>query len=114
MATEIPHFAVPFKFTFQDGKVQAKVNEQNSEDEIFHSVEVIVRYPRGTRPEFPEFGVTDQTFTITLFDADMLREEIDELEERAATAITANIDRFQKLMHNVRVEVDPNTENTNA
>lgn len=105
MAILIPHFSLPFRFKTSAGVKVVAVVEQDSYDEIFDAVEVIVRYPRGSQAGFEDFGVTDQTFASPRYDHDLLRAEIEEWEPRAEAVIEEEPLRFADLIERVRVDV---------
>lgn len=103
---ESPQFAFPLTFV---GSTIAVV-EQDSADDIRACVEVIIRYPLGLRPELPDFGVPDQTFTQgDQIDTDVLLAAVARWEPRAATlaaelAITPDL-----LIRQVTVNVEGGT-----
>lgn len=77
-----PQLAFPLRF---QGAAFAVV-EQDTEEEIRASVETIVRYPIGTRPELPDFGVPDHTFQQgTQIDLAPILAAVARWEPRAAT-----------------------------
>ena len=103
---QIPHFAVPFEFKIiGHGEPTAAVTEQDSEEEIFDCVEVVLRYETGFRLEKPEFGTPDQTFAETLPDTNRIFEAIDAWEPRAEPVISAEVDKFDALISRVRVAI---------
>jgi phage baseplate assembly protein W len=89
--TEIPHFALPFRFV--DGR--AVVNEQDSYEDVRDCVRAIVSFPQGSRIELPEFGIPDQTFRENGVDAASVRAAVQRWEPRAdATAQADNQDLY--------------------
>lgn len=57
--TDTPQISYPFEI-LSTGLVREV--EQDTVDEIAMSVEIILRYPIGSRDELPDFGVPDVTF----------------------------------------------------
>jgi phage baseplate assembly protein W len=103
---QIPHFAVPFEFKIiGHGAPTANVTEQDSEEEIFDCVEVVLRYETGFRLEKPEFGTPDLTFSETLPNTNTIFEAVDIWEPRAEPIITANVDEFDGLISRVKVAI---------
>lgn len=101
-----PHFAIPFKIgTIGHGDPTALVTEQDSEEEIFDCVEVILRYETGYRIEKPEFGTPDQTFAEPTPDTTRVFEAIDRWEPRAEPIIEVNLDEFDALISRVKVAI---------
>ena len=101
----VPHFSYPFHFHDHGDGIRAHVVEQDSFDEIFGCVEAIARFRKGTRSDLPDFGITDPAFSSPVADADLLRAEISQWEPRAEEVITQEIDRFDSLIHRVRLEI---------
>jgi len=100
--TDIPHFAIPFRF---DGSRGAVVDEQDSADEIMACVETICRYTIGDRPEKPEFGLPDQTFASPTPKEELIRSTIAVWEERVGVDVGRTIlDKLNPLIQNIKVE----------
>lgn len=57
---DTPHFSLPFRLA-SDGR-SVSVEEQDSVEEIRDCVELVLRFPVGSRAELPEFGTPDLTF----------------------------------------------------
>lgn len=98
----IPHFAIPFRI---DGARGARVTEQDSEIEIMNCVEVILRYPQEHRPEKPEFGIPDLTFSEPHPDERLIQLALVEWEPRIEMHVhQAEIDSIDQLIQRIRVE----------
>lgn len=94
---QTPHFSLPFRF--HNGRVV--VNEQDEYDEIADCVQAIVRYSRGQRAEFPDFGVTQQEFAIEI-DRDKLIDQVQEHEPRIQLIVEpAEIDQIDEMIQTV-------------
>jgi phage baseplate assembly protein W len=99
---ENPHFAIPFRLNGYKG---AFVTEQDSEEEIQDCVEVIVRYTEGQRPEKPEFGIPDITFSMPSPDVTHIRRSILAWEPRTTMDVgKAIFDRIDPMIQRIRVE----------
>jgi len=111
--TDIPHFTLPFKFrAFGGGQIVAAVAEQDSEDDIFSCVELVLRYKRGFRLTLPTFGVTDQIFFSPDFDKDKIIEEINEWESRADLSVEHIDDTVDELIHRILFTVSSRSEDS--
>lgn len=97
----IPHFAMPFRI---DGPNGAVVNDQDSEQEISDCVEAIVRYDQGRRPESPDFGLPDLTFSTPTVDEVHVEAYINRWEPRVQTTVGATvIDRLNPLIQEIQI-----------
>lgn len=99
---EVPHFALPFRLA----GARFAVIEQDTDDEVLQSVEVIVRTRLGERIEVPDFGIPDPTFG-TNFDSGALRSHIARWEPRANTSVASSPDSLDELIRRVSVGVQP-------
>lgn len=98
----IPHFDIPFRFL---NNKSAAVNEQDSDREIMDCVETIVRYQVGDRPERPEFGIPDFTFTLPGTDSSLIQASIREFEPRADVQV--DLPKIQELVQTIVVRRPP-------
>lgn len=105
MKALIPHFAVPFHFHEHGDGMRAHEVEQGTGEEIFGSIEVILRYPKGHRPEYPDFGITDLTFEEQPLPVDDLKEEVLGQDARAEIAIATAPTDFDELVAYVRADL---------
>jgi phage baseplate assembly protein W len=96
-----PHIKLPFQLA---GRAVAVV-EQDSPDEIAQNVEVILRYPLGSRPELPDFGVRDLTFSEGQPDLNEIQTAITLWEPRADALIESEPDFLDDLVAHVHVEL---------
>jgi hypothetical protein len=80
----IPHLAVPFSFAGPHNS--ARVNDQDSPDDIAACAEAVLRYQPGTRLALPGFGVSDQTFSREP-DLDEIEVALEEYEPRASATL---------------------------
>jgi phage baseplate assembly protein W len=111
--TDVPHFALPFRFVTGAGAQTASaavVTEQDSIDEIAACVLAILLCPIGFRVELPTFGIPDQAFATPGVDEDRLRQAIETWEPRAAVLLDANRDAFDALVERIQVLVQVRTE----
>jgi phage baseplate assembly protein W len=97
----VPHFALPFRLA---GDGSFAVVEQDSDDEVVQSVEILLRTRVGSRIELPEYGIEDPTFTVVPDIAGIL-DAIADWEPRAQVTIGDEIDSKDELMHNISVQV---------
>jgi hypothetical protein len=97
----IPHFALPFRIRGARGAV---VNEQDSEAEILACVEAIVRYQKGQRPEKPDFGIDDPTFSSPLVDSRAIEADINEFEPRTHVSVSDPV--VQDLIQSITIGGD--------
>lgn len=104
--TDVPHFALPFRFSTP----HAAVTEQDSLDEIADCCYAILACPMGYRVELPTFGLIDPTFSMPGPDVDEIREAIETWEERAALLLSAQPDALDVLISRVEVDVQVRTE----
>jgi len=81
---EVPHFTTPFRWG-SSGHVE--IVEQDSDDDVFQCVEAIVRTPKGSRLELPDFGVPDLTFKEGGPTIEPVASAIQQYEPRAQTFI---------------------------
>jgi hypothetical protein len=105
LKAQIPHFAIPFHFHEHGDGLRAHEVEQGSGEEIQACVETLVRYTKGTRPEYPDFGVTDYTFDEQPIPVDDLKAEIIEQEPRAEIEILTNPSTYDELIAEVRLDM---------
>lgn len=106
----VPHFSLPFRFVLQGSPTPTvAVTEQDSPDEIKDCVEAILRYEIGSRPEKPDFGITDPTFSSPGVNTNRIHAEVDRSEPRVALKVTDHIDDLDSLIHTVRVNIETNT-----
>lgn len=98
-----PHFSIPFRI--DPSTNECICNEQDSEAEILDCIEVILRYQIGKRPEKPEFGIPDQTFSEPVPDVGEISEALAEWEPRIDMVINpAQIDKLDPLISKIKVE----------
>jgi hypothetical protein len=86
--TDVPHFALPFKFVPDGhGNVTAAVNEQDTLEDVTACVTAIVKTPLGYREELPNFGLRDMTFSEGGVNGDEVQVAIQQWEPRADVMI---------------------------
>jgi phage baseplate assembly protein W len=95
----VPHFAIPFVF---DHDHHARVNQQNSADDVVACVQAILRTYKGKRLYVPNFGIDDPTFAIEPININAIQRAIETNEPRAAVVLGQEVDR---LIDTVMVEV---------
>lgn len=98
---QVPQFAFPFRFN-PDGSVA--VNEQDSLADVKACVAVILSYHVGDRPELPEFGIPDPTFSETV-DLGPILAAVERWEPRAQAAATADNTDLADFVSGVLVNV---------
>lgn len=98
---QIPHIDLPLRF---EGTRLAVV-EQDSPDEVANSVETVLRYTPGDRPDVPDFGTPDQTFKQGGADPDEIERSIETWEPRATTFVDEDLDPIDTALSRVGVEV---------
>ena len=109
MATDIPHFTLPFQWVPADGGgMTAAVAEQESIAEIGSCVEAIVRTVQGQRTTLPAFGHPELEFNT---DAELTRavlaQALVEWEPRVTSFITAASDPTDVDVQIVRALIAP-------
>lgn len=84
----IPHFAYPFSFSAKEGPALV---EQNSGQEIFDCVAMIVNTTLGQVPEVPYLGIPNLTFSQVPLNIQSLVQTIQAQEPRATVEIVENV-----------------------
>ncbi len=116
---DIPHFSLPFRLVFDNmGSLHAAVNEQDSIDDVADCVEAIAICPLGFRPELPDFGLRDQTFSQGGISTEEIQIAISQWEPRADFLIEEDESMLNLFISRARVQVnkvrdiplDPNSE----
>lgn len=97
--TDVPHFALPFRFD----SGAAVVVEQDTNDDVLACVTAILLYPLGWRPEAPTFGIRDPAFSEGIVQRSELARALAEWEPRAETALAGAIDDADELVQIVTV-----------
>lgn len=103
---EIPHFALPFRFT-NGGAV---VVEQDTADEIMTCALAVLLCPKGYRVEVPEFGYPDPTFTEGRPDAQVVEAVLGNWEPRAQELVETRADALDALVAYVYVRIGAPSE----
>lgn len=100
---DTPHFDLPFRFV----RGAAVVVEQDSYRDVHNCVEALVRYPLGFRDDRPDFGITDETFSIinpdSAINVDDIQDAITVWEPRADELIESDPSTLQDYIAIVRV-----------
>ena len=105
----VPHFSIPFRFLNQGlGYPTAAVNEQDSDVELRDCVEAILRYEVGSRPEKPDFGIEDPTFSSPRVNVSEIHDQVERWEPRAALHVSEAISSVDELVSQVLVKVQAN------
>jgi phage baseplate assembly protein W len=86
-AVDIPQYSLPLRIVGG----QFAVVEQGTIDEVRDQVEVLIRTPRGSRLDLPDFGIDDPTFRSEP-DLDEIRDAIETYAEGAVVHIDSEID----------------------
>lgn len=99
-----PQIAFPFEI-MANGLVREV--EQDSLDEIAMSIEIILRFPLGSRFELPNFGVPDLSFRLTTEDlAALLAEHVSRWESRARIFIEERPDQWNTMVRDFTIRVE--------
>lgn len=106
MSADVPHFALPFRFT----SPHAAVVEQDSIDEIADCVLAVMLCPYGYRVELPEFGLPDPVFSTPHVDVVQMRQAVELWEPRAALVLQEHPDLADALISHVETLVRVRTE----
>jgi phage baseplate assembly protein W len=99
--TDVPHFALPFRFE----RNVAAVVEQDTTDEITDCMTSILLCPLGFRSELPAYGVEDPTFAMGAVDLDALAAAVRLWEPRADAVFTQHPDALDALVADVSARV---------
>ena len=103
---DVPHLAFPVRV---DGSTFATV-EQDSFDDVAGCVELVLRTPRGSRIDAPEFGLPDLTFNEGRVDPALVTGALDRWEDRVGQVLTldpaSTIDSTDALVAHVRVQLE--------
>lgn len=99
---DVPHLSLPLRVV---GGSYVAV-QQDTTDELAVTVKAILSFPLGSRPERPDFGITDPALTdrpLALLD---MHQAIETYEPRAEITVTElPYDPADPLASRVRVEV---------
>lgn len=99
-----PQIAFPFEI-LPSGLVREV--EQDSLDEIAMSVEIILRFPLGSRAELLNFGVPDLTFRLSTEDLSaLLMEHVTRWESRARIFIEERPDQWDQMVRDFVIRVE--------
>jgi phage baseplate assembly protein W len=79
---DLPHIAFPFERDARTGKV--RVVEQDTPEHVNSCCQTIIRCPTGFREDRPDFGIPYPEFRTAPFDVTAIRDQIRDLEPRAA------------------------------
>lgn len=97
----IPHFKFPFALS-PNGK-RAMYVDQDSDDEVMDSVEIILSTVQGERIEMPTYGIPDYVFVQGGVDAENIQAIVRLMETRADTSVIAR--KIEDATQHVHVEV---------
>lgn len=99
-----PQIAFPFEI-MPSGTVREV--EQDTLDEIAMSIEIILRFPLGSRYELPNFGVPDLSFRLSTEDlASILAEHVLRWETRARIFIEERPDQWNQMVRDFTIRVE--------
>src|ERR1035437_6234736 len=98
----IPRFSLPFSLDFSG---HARVNDQDSPEDISDCVEAILRTHKGQREELPLFGITDPTFEHQPVALEPIIQAVLDQEPRASILINQAPSSFDQLVANLAVNV---------
>jgi phage baseplate assembly protein W len=99
-----PQIAFPFEIT--SGGLVREV-EQDTLDEIAMSVEIILRFPIGSRAELTDFGIPDLTFRLSNEDLSALvAEHVTRWETRARILIEERPEQWNQMVRDFMVRVE--------
>jgi phage baseplate assembly protein W len=101
---DTPQIAFPFEI-MPNGRVREV--EQDSLDEIAMSVEIILRFPIGSRAELTAFGVPDPSFRLSTEDlGNLLAEHITRWESRARIFIEERPEQWNQMVRDFTIRVE--------
>lgn len=96
---DAPHFAYPFRLS----AAGAQVVEEDSDDEIKSVAWLCARTPRGYRPEAPDWGTPDLTFSLN--PAATLRAAVLAADDRIAALTAEKRDALNSAIATVSLDV---------
>lgn len=99
--TLIPRIALPYRIVAGSPVVV----EQDTLDDIAGCVETILRFPKGSRLELPDFGLPDQTFRERGVDVDAVRSTLERWEPRAGVLVEQDDQALAEMVAAVTVSV---------
>jgi phage baseplate assembly protein W len=97
----VPKLAFPFEV--KTGRTEAAYHEQDSDEEVFDCVEVLLSTEIGEREEVPDYGVPDYVFREGGVDLEDLHAVIERWEPRALVVISE--EEFKDHVDRIRVAV---------
>ncbi|HEU5046075.1 MAG TPA: hypothetical protein VFT75_18290 [Nocardioidaceae bacterium] len=100
-AVLVPHLAWPLRLGV--GNTFATV-EQDSDDDIMQGVLVLLSTPLGRQIELPDYGMPDQTFSVTP-DLDAAADAVAAWQPRATIDTSVQVDTFDELAQRVQIVV---------
>lgn len=103
LMTKIDTPKLSFPFRLQASGLRAVVVEQDSDDEIFDCLEVLLSTEKGSREEAPAYGIEDQSFLEGGANQDQILTAIAKWEPRAERTLEA--DQIIAFIQRVRVRV---------
>lgn len=99
-----PQIAFPFEI-MSNGLVREV--EQDTLDEIAMSIEIILRFPLGSRAELLTFGVPDLSFRLSNEDLSaLLTEHVTRWEKRARIFIEERPDQWNQMVRDFTIRVE--------
>lgn len=105
LKAQIPHFIVPFHFhNHGEGQIAHEV-EQGTGEEIMTCADILIRYTKGDRPEYPEFGTSDMTFDEQPVPVEDLKAEVFAQDPRIELEVFSDPSAFDELIADVHVDV---------
>lgn len=108
MATELPHFTLPFRWDIGPSGTSAAVAEQESVQEIASCCEAIIRTVQGQRTTLPAFGRPELEFnTSPAWVRSVLAAALLEWEPRVESLIGAAPDPDDEELQVVRALIAP-------
>lgn len=100
-SVSVPHFALPLQYVTGS----ARVNEQDSLDDVLDCVYAVAVTNPGDRDELPDFGVLDMTFDQEPLQMDAVITQITQWEPRASVVIESAPMQFDEALVNANVNV---------
>lgn len=92
----VPHFAFPLTFS---GGTFAKV-DQDTDDDLDKSINVLLLTPLGSREELPQYGVPDLLSAQMPYQTGPILAALSRWEPRAAVLLSSSPDALdQKVQH---------------
>lgn len=102
----VPHYALPLSFTGINGG--ARVNEQDTDEDVIDCVKAICAFPIGSRDDEPTFGIPDMLFqqrSQSSANVPALKTAIMRWEPRIAVKVSEDSSGYDELLETLVVKI---------